>query len=599
MDSIPDLLKERAAIRQEERRVGGGYRNLIRRRDFNARLRRVRQHFPVQGGALAGGGLTNTQWFNQYTRNFSENPLFKKKGGLIAQSSLQERDFKKKKLFKPSIQQLHPGESTTFVEPSTAFAAFNTLVARGLNEPQRRLVQLYLIYYLAASYMRGGDELGSVTEESADIKTFHSKIQKLWDEAHRDHQAIRQAFASMKAAADPERVHFIHRNLVTMLQLGGIDFACLQECTPSLSAYLEEHAPTYDVQVMKTGTRWRCDPPSLRSRLPKHHQSLFSESSTESTQASTGNNPPIAIVYNKRKYEFVKIRLYVPHHYTPATVTPNGKKQEENNESILICEFTKLDDRQNIIIGSAHLKSTGYGETGEDYRNAHVILREFGCHYVGMDCNNKGQWTQATANTQTLGRNKEAKLGLHALCGTTFQTSAPYGATTQKQRTFFQTQVWKTSLDSACKDLVLVRNSSGDGGLPESYTHPQLNEATMMTPLITDRMRWDSDHCAVIFNPTRAVKSWSDYATSTHEHAEQPEQPEQDTGEHPRILTWNMAGEADNWLEFNVSPEAGDLNKFLAQCIQECLAEPAPGSAYCRGLISWTVGRILLRCCFR
>lgn len=79
MDSIPDLLKERAAIRQEERRVGGGYRNLIRRRDFNARLRRVRQHFPVQGGALAGGGLTNTQWFNQYTRNFSENPLFKKK----------------------------------------------------------------------------------------------------------------------------------------------------------------------------------------------------------------------------------------------------------------------------------------------------------------------------------------------------------------------------------------------------------------------------------------------------------------------------------------------------------------------------------------
>jgi hypothetical protein len=199
--------------------------------------------------------------------------------------------------------------------------------------------------------------------------------------------------------------------------------------------------------------------------------------------AHFGPNRETAIVYNK------KWRTYRTATVDPHVEWADGTSRTSSGE-IMKQTFKRRaydGDRTPFCVGNAHLTSTGDVETKaiqtkggrsvDQYKQACELLA--GCDVVGIDSNFKGQF-KAGGNIPfgagaTLKPGTNAAESQYKLAGDIFivykgPKQVDQG-TVMKQRGYFQSQLNKTDLDSAGKDLVMVHR--GFGTLVE--THRVLN----------------------------------------------------------------------------------------------------------------------------
>ena len=321
-----------------------------------------------------------------------------------------------------------------------------------------------------------------------------------------DKNTLKTMINNIIEASSDTRVEDLTDNLNTMLIRNNIDFACLQECVD----YEDEVSianDKYKVIIRKPGNEWILPEDDIELNIDRDIKNAC-----EINHYSDSNSPSIAIVYDTRKYKTPIIKCYIPH------VIKNSNEADgasQTYESILIVDFTRIFDNEVIRVASAHLKSTG--DRKNNYIIAHKVLSS--CNLVGMDCNNKGQWKSCedeVNDTKTLGCDRKAIIGLEKLKGTVFQTSLPYGKSTRKRRTPFQTQLDKLdNVDDSCKDLSMINKNNlekiigTDTCTMVGRTIPELLDGGM-TPssgLVFNlypsenvhKIRpWGSDHCAVI-----------------------------------------------------------------------------------------------------
>tara|TARA_B100000963_G_scaffold361483_1_gene397151 strand:- start:52 stop:1692 length:1641 start_codon:yes stop_codon:yes gene_type:complete len=440
----------------------------------------------------------------------------------INSASSAERNFKNSRN-KKYVKMLHPGENLSLLDNNyshldkidimiEAFKKFKS------NITYCTLIKLYYIFLCCAIYIITENTNTSkekkvnlnVKGKKLLLKKYRDKIKQVYNKIKlKDKNKLSDMIISIKNISTTNliknnRINLLKNNLIQMLEGNKIDFACLQECVDYKNNFNINEK--YKIIIKKPGNEWVI--PDINSGIIMNHEIKDTCLNYGSTK-STFKNPNIAIIYNSIKYHNPQIKCYAPH----VLIKEKGKKNILY-ESILIIDFKRITDKKIIRVASAHLKSTG--DKGCNYCIANQILST--CDFVGMDCNNKGQWEEddGTDNNKTFGNNKIAIAGLARLKGDIFMTSPSYGKSTCKRRTAFQTQLDKFNKDSSCKDLCMVNVNSmrkifrKDKCNMTGLTIPKLND-TDMTPSSgikfslypgdpnTDIDRpWDSDHCAVI-----------------------------------------------------------------------------------------------------
>lgn len=364
----------------------------------------------------------------------------------------------------PLVKRIHPGEMES-VEAALAIlekgpaavqetnrgiierarTAGGGAAAAGGKIDQTGWLELYSQYAIVLAYL--------LTPEPDNFRQIADVVAK----PEIDLGKAQTQFMAQQKSTPANRVQRLASTLHYALVAHDIDFACIQEALPTIEAFGLD-AAKYAIVYQNN--------------------------------ANFGPNRETAIVYNNQRWN-VHGDSSVQRHVSWKDPKPAAEGAADeldlhtSSGEIMKQRFqsTQSPPGRVFCVGNAHLASNGDAETKaiqtkggravDLYPHAHELLS--GCDVVGIDSNFKGQFkaggtipfgagegdvSKGRLKPGTTAAKSQAKLAGDIFIVYNGPEQVDQG-TVMKQRGYFQSQLNKTDLDSAGKDLVMVYHGFG------------------------------------------------------------------------------------------------------------------------------------------